>query len=392
MKKKILIIYPEMIIGGTTTSLLSILNLFDPNRYEIDLQMQYNYGILSSKIPSHINLLPLALPLSHSFYKYIKIFSPVSVYKYLHSRHQPCFFRSQCMESDIVKFSHMNKKEYDIAISFMELWSLYYLVKKVRAKKKIAWIHLDYSAAQLSIDFDRFYFKQVDNIVLVSKSCLESFQNLAPDFASKSIAIENILSQKIIQHRSLEPLSQDLREKLDNDKRIKMISVCRITFADKGLDRGVYAMVKLRDLGLLNNIVWYIVGDGPDYEKLKEMIIQYDLENHIELLGAYTNPYNIESKCDIFFLPSRYEGKPMAVTETLMLGLVPLVSEYKSAHEQIKDKYDGIICENSDEGIFKGLEFVVKHLNLVLTELKENVKSTDYTNLDEFKRIEQLLN
>ena len=122
------------------------------------------------------------------------------------------------------------------------------------------------------------------------------------------------------------------------------------------------------------------------------MIIQYDLENHIELLGAYTNPYNIESKCDIFFLPSRYEGKPMAVTEALMLGLVPLVSEYKSAHEQIKDKYDGIICENSDEGIFKGLEFVVKHLNLVLTELKENVKSTDYTNLDEFKRIEQLLN
>ena len=392
MKKKVLIIYPEMIIGGTTTSLLSILAMFDPDKYDIDLQLQYNYGILSPRIPDYVNVLPLALPRSRSFYKYVKIISPVSVYRYLKSKSKSGLFNSQCMESDIVKFSCTNKKEYDVAISFMELWSLYYLAKKVNAKKKIAWIHADYIGAKLYIDYDRPYFEKMDNIVFVSKKCLDSFQQIALDLSSKLVVVENILSQRVIRQRSLEPLPQKLEQKLDCDKRIKIISVCRVSFNDKGLDRGIYAMAKLKDLGLLKNIVWYIVGDGPDYEKLKEMIIQYDLENHIELLGAYTNPYNIESKCDIFFVPSRYEGKPMAVTEALMLGLVPLVSEYKSAHEQIKDKYDGIICENSDEGIFKGLEFVVKHLNLVLTELKENVKSTDYTNLDEFKRIEQLLN
>lgn len=392
MKKKILIVYPEMIIGGTTTSLLSILAMFDPNKYEIDLQLQYNYGVLSAKIPHYINILPLALPRSHSFYKYIKFFSPISLYRYLKSKLKSGLFRSQCMESDIVKFSYTNRKKYDVAISFMELWSLYYLVKKVNAKKKIAWIHADYLGAKLHIDYDKPYFDKIDNIVFVSKKCMDSFQHIAPDLSTKLVVVENILNQKTIRQRSLEPLSQKLEQKLDCDKRIKIISVCRVSFNDKGLDRGIYAMAKLKDLGLLDNIVWYIVGDGPDKDKLKGMISKYNLGNYIELLGAYTNPYNIESKCDIFFLPSRYEGKPMAVTEALMLGLVPLVSEYKSAHEQVKDKYDGIICENSNDGIFKGLEFVVKHLNFILTELKANVRSTDYTNLEEFKRIELLLN
>lgn len=392
MKKKILIIYPEMIIGGTTTSLLSILAMLDPNKYEIDLQMQYNYGILCSKIPHYVNILPLALPRSHSFYKYIKLFSPISICKYLKSKLRLGLFKSQCMESDIVKFSCKNKKKYDVAISFMELWSLYYLVKKVSAERKIAWIHVDYVGAGLYIDYDKTYFKKIDNIVFVSKKCLDSFQKIAPDLSSKLVVVENILNKEIIHQRSLEPLSLNLAKKIEFDKRIKIISVCRISFNHKGLDRGVYAMAKLKNLGLLDNVVWYIVGDGPDFEKLKDIIDMYNLSNYIELLGAYTNPYNIESKCDIFFLPSRYEGKPMAVTEAQMLGLVPLVSEYKSACEQIKDKYDGIICKNSDVGIFEGLKFVIEHLDLVLTELRANVKSTNYTNLKEFERIESLLN
>ena len=246
MKKKVLIIYPEMIIGGTTTSLLSILAMFDPDKYDIDLQLQYNYGILSPRIPDYVNVLPLALPRSRSFYKYVKIISPVSVYRYLKSKSKSGLFNSQCMESDIVKFSCTNKKEYDVAISFMELWSLYYLAKKVNAKKKIAWIHADYIGAKLYIDYDRPYFEKMDNIVFVSKKCLDSFQQIA--------------------------LPQKIQQKLDCDKRIKIISVCRVSFNDKGLDRGIYAMAKLKDLGLLKNIVWYIVGDGPDYEKLKEMI------------------------------------------------------------------------------------------------------------------------
>lgn len=41
------------------------------------------------------------------------------------------------MQRDIVKFAVRNPVHYDVAISFLELWSLYYLVDKVNAEKNI---------------------------------------------------------------------------------------------------------------------------------------------------------------------------------------------------------------------------------------------------------------
>lgn len=43
---------------------------------------------------------------------------------------------AQYMQRDIVKFAVRNPVHYDVAISFLELWSLYYLVDKVNAEKK----------------------------------------------------------------------------------------------------------------------------------------------------------------------------------------------------------------------------------------------------------------
>ena len=110
MKKKILMIYPEMIIGGTTTSLLSLLGALDRNKYEVDLQMQYAPGIFANLIPSHVHILPLAMPLPHGFYKWIKAFSLKSLYYYLKSKWRGGASASQYMENDIVKFCRKIQK------------------------------------------------------------------------------------------------------------------------------------------------------------------------------------------------------------------------------------------------------------------------------------------
>lgn len=392
MKKKILIIYPEMIIGGTTTSLLSLLGALDRNKYEVDLQMQYAPGIFANLIPSHVHILPLAMPLPHGFYKWIKAFSLKSLYYYLKSKWRGGASASQYMENDIVKFCRKNPKEYDIAISFMERWSLYYLVKKTCAKKKISWIHVDYGAAKMFIDIDMPFFKRVDKVVLVSKKCLQNFQSLAPDIADRSIMIENLLGSEIVQKKASYPLPEDIFNVFDKTEgKVKMISVCRIAFAHKGLDRGVKALAKLKGQGKIENLIWFIIGDGPDLNNLKAMVDEFGLKDYIRVLGVYTNPLNIEAKCDIFFLPSRYEGKPMAVTEAQILGLVPVVTNYASASEQVHNLYDGLVMDNSDDGIYEGLEYMLNHLEDVLGKYKDNVANTDYSNLREMLTIEKEL-
>lgn len=392
MKKKILIIYPEMIIGGTTTSLLSLLGALDRNKYEVDLQMQYAPGIFANLIPSYVHILPLAMPLPHGFYKWIKAFSLKSLYYYLKSKWRGGASASQYMENDIVKFCRKNPKEYDVAISFMERWSLYYLVKKTCAKKKISWIHVDYGAAKMFIDIDMPFFMRVDKVVLVSEKCLQNFKSIAPEIAKKSLMIENLLSSEVVKQRAGVSVPRNVAKLFDEvEGKVKMVSVCRISFPHKGLDRGIKALARLKKQGEIENLIWFIIGDGPDLNNLKAMVDKFGLYNYVRVLGAYNNPLNIEAKCDIFFLPSRYEGKPMAVTEAQMLGLVPIVSNYASASEQVRNLYDGLIMENSDDGIYDGLDYMLHHLEDVLGKYKANVANTDYSNLRELLTIEKEL-
>lgn len=390
MKRKILFIYPEMIIGGSTTSLLSILSLIDYNKFEVDIQFQYHIGELGNLLPKQINILPFALNKSRKYYKYRKLFSFRALTRYVYSKSIGGLAKAQCMQQENVKYTKQNSKHYDIAISFLELWSLYYLVDKVSAKKKIAWIHVDYTLSGLYIKFDIKYFQCVDKIVFVSEQCLTNFQQQAPALSSKTVCIRNILDAQIIRKRSIEETNVKI-DFLRDEEIFKLISVSRISFNHKGLDRGVNAFRILKEKGLLENVVWYIIGKGPDFEPLKNMITEAHLENHIKLLGESLNPFCIEKYCDVFFLPSHYEGKPMAVTEAQMLGLVPLITNISSAHEIVENYSTGIICDNNDEGILNGLEYVLLHKEQIKTVYKKRIQNINYTNLDEFCLVDQLL-
>ena len=45
-KKRVLVIYPEMMMGGSTTALLAFLKGIDKEKYEVDLQLYKNRGEL----------------------------------------------------------------------------------------------------------------------------------------------------------------------------------------------------------------------------------------------------------------------------------------------------------------------------------------------------------
>mgnify|MGYP007079277713 CR=1 FL=1 len=77
MKKHLLFIYPEMMVGGSTTSLLSVLNLIDYNKYEVDIQFQYGAGPLKDYLPKQINILPFAYSQPRQYYK-------ISFFVYFH--------------------------------------------------------------------------------------------------------------------------------------------------------------------------------------------------------------------------------------------------------------------------------------------------------------------
>lgn len=379
-----------MSVGGSTTSLLSFLSLFDYDSYNVDLQLLFT-GELENLIPSKVNILPYLFE-SSSCLQIKRKRSFRSIFLYMFARivelKRNLNVRHQIMGYDAVRFCRYNTKEYDVAISFIENLPLHYVGRSINAKKKLAWIHTDYKDSKLLPIVDRFCFNKFDKIVSVSEENKRHLDEVFPEFINKSIVIENILSQKYVFKRSLEHAPIILPF---NSRKIKLVTICRIDFVSKGLDRAVTALSKLKKQGdISDDFIWYIIGDGPDSEKLEEMISKADLSNYIYLCGGFSNPFPLSKQCDVFFLPSRFEGKPMSVTEAQMLGLLPVVTEYASARSQIKDGLNGIVLENSDDAIYDFLKKCMQSYSEILA-LKNKVSLYEYSNIQEFKKVEELL-
>ena len=390
-KKKILFAYPAMMIGGSTTSLLSVLNRLDYNKYDVDLLLNSHTGELLDMIPEKVNLLPPALKYTDKKQEYIhRLLSPKYMYHFWKSKQIAkktgvAIRAAQYIEMKDVEFFREIPGEYDVAISFLEGDRCKFISRHVNAKKKLAWIHVNYSDAKFEPDYDRDSLTLMDKIILVSEDCKRDFDAAFPELSDRSVIIENVLATEYVQSRAKEQVDLAV-----DDSKIDLVTACRISFKSKGLDRAVLAMARLKKEGKLNNLAWYIIGDGGDMAPLRTMIEENGLIEEIKLLGMKTNPYPYFNSMSLFFLPSRWEGKPMVVTEAFMMGLPALVTEYSSAREQVRDGVDGIIVENSEQGIYEGLLRIIEHPEII-EELKQNTLTTDYSNVQEMKKIEQLI-
>lgn len=383
MKKSLLIVYSKMIVGGSTTSLLSLLNEIDYAQYDVDLLLYEKGGVLDDQIPSEVTVLDNA---------FLKATKPAAsqklsfVYAYAQSRiHHNPLIRSQIMSRELAKSQPQMEKAYDVAIAYLEFWASQYVDQRVNAKRKILWLHFDYKGAGLDPRHDAKMYGRADAVVTVSEACRDNFKVLFPT-VEPVLSIHNILSSKTVygMAHAFEPEEELFAADL------VFVTVARIDFTSKGHDRGVAAFGKMKQRYSDRSFRWLIIGDGPDRGRLEELIKGAGLEPNIRLLGEKTNPHPYVRRADVFLLPSRYEGKPMSVTEAQMNGVVPFVTDYASARGQIRHGQDGLICENRDEAITTMMDEIFSG-KIDLAGLKGEVLRTDYSNSEEIEKIYDLL-
>lgn len=389
MKKSILFVYPTMMLGGSTTSLLSLLQNFDYEKYRVDLLLYKAEGSFINYIPEQVNILPAALaPEMTQLKRRIKsifngklldsVMCGVKYYgKFTMSQQKNAYMNAA--------WCRIPDQQYDVAIGFLELWADVVVNKYIKAKRKISWIHADYEKAHFIPELDSHTFDESDYIVNVSEKCSDNFKKLFPQYENKCLYVENILTKDFLKYRIRR--ASDVQLFLD-DKGLNLLSVCRIENDSKALDRATKAIGILKSKGY--DINWYIVGAGPDEIKLSECIKEQQLQDSIHMLGQMECPFVLYDQFDAFFLPSRREGKPMAVTEAQMLGLPPIVTKYESAREQIIDGETGIIAENNLEGIVETIEMVFKSPK-ILNEIHNNLLTTNFDNINCINKVYDLI-
>ena len=392
-KIKLLVCFIQAHIGGAMTSLVNFLNALDTNVYDVDVMFYENDG--RHGIKESITILPQGK--MHESYSLSNILRKIVSPSYIWAAIQDIYYKNikhnrrkaiQIMSKQGCKYSRKLDKEYDIAVAYEFTWCLNYVMTRVKAKKKILWHHVEFEKSGMDFKVDKKSLDTADALVFVSKDCMNSYGQKHPEHKNKLRFVPNILSSEYVRAKGdEEDVSLPFEEK---DGLLKFVTVARVTFEHKGIDRAVNAFSRLKKEGLLGNVRWVIIGEGRDDEKLLAMIKKEGLEDIIYPIGEKTNPIPYLKKADCFLLPSRHEGKPMVITESFIMGVVPVVTEYTSAHEQIKDGVDGLVFENNDEALYNGLKKIIEYPK-ILEELKNNIINTDYGNVHEIKAFDKLI-
>lgn len=401
MKPRIFIAMHYMEIGGAETALVGLLNALDPARVDVDLFLYDHRGEMMQFIPEWVNLLP-QIPkysvLERPIVELVKRgFWGIAAARMWAKRISKVAYKrsgsklennggldkmSKCTTPLLPKINP--SMTYDLAISFLTPHRI--VAEKVKAKKKIAWIHTDYTRVWVDAEEELKVWQKYDYVASISNDVTRTFLQVFPSLAPKIVEIENILSPSFVRKRAE---LQDVDKEIRQEGAITLLSVGRFSDA-KNYDNVPDICKHLINETKLN-IKWYIIGYGGNEALIRQKIKEAGLEEHVILLGKRTNPYPYIKTCDIYVQPSRYEGKSVTVREAQMLCKPVVVTNFPTAPSQIRSGVDGVIVPMDNEGCANGLAEVIcdkPHQEHIIAHLKTH----DYGNESEVEKIYTLIN
>ena len=394
MKKKILFMLINMNIGGTEKSLLNLLNELPKDKYDITVLLLEEYGGYLNDIPDNVTIKYLEK------YSEIKDFvnsPPLLLGKNiikngnLKKGFNVIFFQvlSKIFKDRSIYFKYIlqhNKviEEYDVAIAFAGPMDFitYYVINKIKAKKKIQWVHFDVEKIGINVNFCRKIYYKFDNIFVVSPDAKYKLVKLIPQIDKKTQVLENIVSSKTIKKLALQ--GETFPDDFDG---IRILTVGRIS-KEKGQHMTIPVMAKLKEEGY--NVRWYCIGEGSNLENCKEIVKKYKLEDEYIFLGVNKNPYTMMKDCDIYVQPSIHEGFCITLAEARCFDVPIVTTNFVNADRHVKHEETGLIADINEESIYCNIKRLLDDDKL-RKKIQGNLLYSNPDNQSEIKKLEDII-
>lgn len=113
---------------------------------------------------------------------------------------------------------------------------------------------------------------------------------------------------------------------------LRLLFAGRLEYGQKGIYDLPQIDVRLREFGA--EVTWTIIGEGPNGDELKR---RWPQSQRVRYLGQMTNAEVLAQSAehDVFVLPTRREGFPVALLEAMGVGLVPVVSNIETGVPEV---------------------------------------------------------
>lgn len=398
MKKRLFISVHALNIGGVETSLIGLLQSLDYSRVDVDLFVFSHTGELMGMIPKEVKLLPEVFEykwvltdyvecLKAGYYKlaFAQFVKKVLFWLYVRIRHPKNFSASYSYMGWVLCpfLPDIGNGTYDLALSFLDPHN--FILKHVRAKQKLGWIHTDYTKIDINKKLEGPIWGGLDKIVGVSDAVSEQFGAVFPQLKDKIITIENVLSPRFIRARADEYFPQEYRALREREVPI-LCSVGRIC-PPKNYENVPLMIKELLNMG--TRFHWFIVGPGGSTAiqgKAKEL----GVSDYLTFLGPRVNPYPYIKNCSLYVHPSIYEGKSVVVREAQILCKPVVITDYPTAASQVTDGVDGMVVPLDNKMIAKGIAEALRSPEKI-DRIQSYLSSHNYGNESEVEKIYAML-
>ncbi len=370
-KKKILIRIGSLRHGGAEKVLVTFLKNLPKDKYEIDLLLNLYSGKYLSEVPDWINV--------HYLNKGEMITTnrlqdlPEKIFRVLYQGLLKKF--PKILYSTILK-----NKKYDVEFAAIHGMRDEILNSPITSSKKIVWIHNDLTKTEFhhytDDEFRKFF--GFDKIMVISEKIQKDFEKLAKNETEKNklVRIYNPIDTNEILKKSEVETTDCLVPHINNYKisninqQPTFVSVGTV-FPQKGFDRLLKVHKKLLEEGYPHRIK--IIGDGYDFENIKNLKTELGVDKTTEMLGFTDNPYPYFKAADFYVLSSRYEGFPTVLFEAITLRKNIIATEVSGVNEMLENGKLGLIVENSEEGIYQGMKKALTNPES-FSQYQENLK------------------
>lgn len=354
--KKVLIASYNLGFGGIETSLINLLKNFNYDKYDVTLVLEKKEGVFLKQLPSNIKIKEYKTNNFHN----VLIRKMVNLFKR-------------------IKWLIFNYKKYDVSICYATYSGPCGFVTRTSSNNKILYVHSNYYEAYNKDEnktkefFDNLYINKYNHVVFVSNESKKDLIKIYPMIKDKSVVINNLVDYERIIKLSKEKID------LKKDENKIFLFVGRLDESSKKLTN----LIDVARLCSENKVRvnFWIVGNGPDEKKYKDLVNKYKIKN-VTFFGPKKNPYPYISAADYLILTSKYEGFPVVYNEAIILNKFILTTiDVSDDYVAIPDRF-GIITKNNVSDIYEN----VKKLSKKLVRPNDKV---DFKKINE-KRIRKL--
>lgn len=365
IKKKILFIHQNLIVGGAEELRLTLLKHINRDKFDITVCNIENNGVIGEEIEklgfSVINL------------------------------NRRCVFWDIRIILDLYKL--IKKKHYDIVQTSLFYANLHGRIAAYLAKTPVI-ISEEHSIYEwkarhpIFILADKILSKITNRIIACSNSVKEFTIKQEKIPADKFITIHNCID---INKFSIAATKEQLREHYGFSKDEKIVIIVGSLREQKGHKYLLEAFARVKEAIPESKLL--IIGSGPEEYRLRNLSKKFNITNSVVFMGIRRDIPQLLKMSDLFVLPSLREGFGIVLLEAMVSGLAIVATAVDGILEVVVEGETGILVPPSDakalaDSIVTILSDEIKRIEFGVNA-KKRVKS-DFTPEKYIEKLTQL--